>query len=165
MNILAISTDSTDNGVGIRTVIYVAGCSHFCKFCHNPKSWNPNAGTEYSIDEILEKVIDNPIANVTISGGDPLTFQYEGTLELAKAIKERTGKNIWLYTGYTYEELPEEKKEILNYIDCLVDGKFMYEKRDLTLHFRGSTNQRIIDVPRTLKEGKVCLWKDGEGWI
>jgi len=162
MKIMKIDTDCTDNGNGIRTVIYVSGCSHYCEGCHNPSSWNVNNGIEYSINELINIIEDNSIADVTISGGDSLTFQYEDTLMLVKEIKAKTRKNIWLYTGYVFEEIPDSKKEILRYLDVLVDGRFELSKKDLQIMFRGSSNQRIIDVQRSIKEGITILWKDGQ---
>jgi anaerobic ribonucleoside-triphosphate reductase activating protein len=150
MRIMKIDTDSTDNGNGIRTVIYVSGCTHYCKGCHNPSSWNANNGLEYSISELIEIIEENPIADVTISGGDSLTIQYEDTLMLVKEIKAKTNKNVWLYTGYVFEEIPEHKKEILQYLDVMIDGRFELAKKDLRLLFRGSSNQRIIDVQKSM---------------
>lgn len=150
MKILNIDTDCTDNGIGLRTTIYVAGCWHFCKGCHNPFSWNKNRGEDLTINEIIDIILENELADVTISGGDPLTFQYEETLKLVKTIKERTNKNIWLYTGFTFDEVYNLRREILEYIDVLVDGKFQIENRDLTLRFRGSSNQKIINVRNEL---------------
>lgn len=161
INILNIDTDCTDNGVGIRTVIYVAGCIHACKNCHNKISWKKNAGIPMSFDKVIEKIMDNPIADVTISGGDPLTLQYEKTLSLLCLIKERTSKNIWLYTGFTIEEIIEEKRDLLEMIDVLVDGPYIEEQKDLQLQFRGSSNQRIIDVKQTLKSNSIVLWRNG----
>lgn len=157
MKILNIDTDCTDNGTGLRTVIYISGCNHCCEGCHNPSSWNPNKGLDYSIDELIDIIEDNPLANVTISGGDSLTYQYRDTLELVKVIKSKTGKNIWLYTGFTFEQILNSKKEVLAYIDALVDGKFILEQRDLTLKFRGSRNQRIIDVQKSLNKNKLII--------
>ncbi|WP_425514321.1 anaerobic ribonucleoside-triphosphate reductase activating protein [Lentibacillus saliphilus] len=157
-----IDTDCTDNGTGLRTTIYVSGCWHFCKGCHNPTSWNKRHGTEMSIDHIVDIVKENTLSDVTISGGDGLTWQYTETLELVKSIKETTGKNIWLYTGYTFEEVLEEKRDILNYIDVLVDGKFILAERDYTIMFRGSRNQRIIDVATSLQRQSTVLWRNGE---
>ncbi|NSL52808.1 anaerobic ribonucleoside-triphosphate reductase activating protein [Calidifontibacillus erzurumensis] len=162
MKIMKIDTDCTDNGNGIRTVIYVSGCSHYCEGCHNPSSWNVNNGIEYSINELINIIEDNSIADVTISGGDSLTFQYEDTLMLVKEIKVKTRKNIWLYTGYVFEEIPDSKKEILRNLDVLVDGRFELSKKNLQIMFRGSSNQRIIDVQRSIKEGITILWKDGQ---
>lgn len=147
---MKIDTDATDNGNGIRTVIYVSGCTHYCEGCHNPSSWNANNGIEYSISELIEIIEENPIADVTISGGDSLTIQYEDTLMLVKEIKAKTNKNIWLYTGYVFEEIPEHKKEILHYLDVMIDGRFELANKDLRLLFRGSSNQRIIDVQRSM---------------
>lgn len=158
MKIMRIDTDCTDNGQGLRTTIYVSGCTHFCKGCHNPTSWNVNNGIELSIEEIIDKINDNPIADVTISGGDSLTVQYEDTLKLLQTIKKKTDKNVWLYTGYTFEEILKSKKECLEYIDVLVDGKFEIENRDLSISFRGSSNQRLIDVKKTLEANSVSLW-------
>lgn len=111
-----------------------------------------------SIEEIIDKINDNPIADVTISGGDSLTVQYKDTLKLLQAIKNKTSKNIWLYTGYTFEEVLESKKECLEYIDVLVDGRFEIEKRDLSTLFRGSSNQRLIDVKKTLERKCIITW-------
>jgi len=158
MKVLNIDTDCTDNGSGLRTVIYVAGCWHRCKGCHNPLSWKENHGTDYTVDELINIILENEIADVTISGGDSLTYQYNDTLELLKAIKERTDKNIWLYTGYKFEELCQSKRECLDYIDVLVDGRFEQEERDLSIQFRGSKNQRIIDVKKSLTDEKIILF-------
>ena len=115
-----------------------------------------------STDEILQKVLADSFADVTFSGGDPM-YQPEGFTELAHAIKRQSRKNIWCYTGYTFETLlhnPRQAK-LLEYIDVLVDGPFMLEKKDLALRFRGSSNQRLIDVPATLSSGEIVLWDDG----
>lgn len=162
MRIMNIDTDSTDNGHGIRTVIYVSGCTHYCEGCHNPSSWNAKNGIEYSISKLIDIIEDNSISDVTISGGDSLTIQYEDTLMLVKEIKAKTHKNVWLYTGYVFEELPEHKKEILHYLDVMIDGRFELSKKDLRNMFRGSSNQRIIDVQRSLKDGTTILWRDGQ---
>lgn len=110
-------------------------------------------------DEILQKVLDDPFADVTFSGGDPM-FQPEGFAELAQAIKENSDKNIWCYTGYTFEQLLNNTRytRLLQYIDVLVDGRFRQELRDESLYFRGSSNQRLIDVPASLKNGKVIAY-------
>lgn len=162
MKIMKIDTDCTDNGAGIRTTIYVSGCTHYCKGCHNPSSWNPLNGDDYEIDELVKIIEENSLADVTISGGDALTCQYEETLKLVKAVKERTNKNVWLYTGYRFKELLEDKLDILSYIDVIIDGRFDSSKKDLCLLFRGSSNQRIIDVPQSLKESTIVLWRNGE---
>ena len=111
-----------------------------------------------SVDEILEVVLNDPFADVTFSGGDPM-FQAEGFTELAKAIKERSGKNIWCYTGYFFEQLLENpsQKELMRYIDVLVDGRFVEALKDEQLLFRGSSNQRVIDVQKSLQTGFPVL--------
>lgn len=137
---------SVTDGVGLREVVYVAFCTHKCPNCQNEKYWN-DKGEEYLIDDVVEKLYKNPLTDITISGGDGLTIQYENTLELCKRLKQKGNKNIWLYTGYTLEELTKLKKsKILDYIDVLVDGRFEIDKRDTTLKFRGSSNQRIIKI-------------------
>ena len=135
------------DGPGFRTSIYCAGCAHHCPGCHNPQSWDFHGGREVSVEELLEVVKADEFSNVTFSGGDPL-YQVEAFTELARRIKEETGKNIWCSTGFTYEEILADKRlsQILPYIDTLVDGPFMEELRNPELHFRGSSNQRIIQL-------------------
>ncbi len=149
------------DGPGFRTSIYCAGCRHQCAGCHNPQSWDFEGGHTMTTDEIMSVIEADPFANVTFSGGDPM-YQPEGFTELAKAIKSRTDKDIWCYTGFTYEALVSNprQKALLEKIDVLVDGPFVKSQRDETLHFRGSRNQRLIDVPASLREGKVCLYKE-----
>ncbi|WP_018662651.1 anaerobic ribonucleoside-triphosphate reductase activating protein [Heyndrickxia acidiproducens] len=146
MRIMNILHDSVVDGEGLRTVIFFAGCPHFCKGCHNPASWNINNGTEMTVEEVVEEAASNPLTNVTLSGGEPF-FQAEEACKLAKQLKQK-GKNIWAYTGYTIEQLrtsnDPDKLELLGYCDCLVDGPFILEQRDLSLTFRGSRNQRVI---------------------
>ncbi len=148
------------DGPGIRTAIYAAGCTHRCPGCHNPQSWDIRAGQRMSIEEILSPILEDPFADVTFTGGDPM-MQPEGFTELARAIKERSEKTIWCYTGYLFEELTRmpAQAEMLKYIDVLVDGPFVQELRDEQLRFRGSSNQRLVDVRRSLKEKKTILWE------
>lgn len=160
LSILDILEDTTVDGPGFRTAIYAAGCPNACPGCHNPESWDIHRGHPMSTEEILDKVLNDPFADVTFSGGDPM-FQPEGFAELAQAIKEKSGKNIWCYTGYTFERLlanPRQRK-LLKYIDVLVDGRFRQELRDESLHFRGSSNQRLIDVPASLRAQKVVAYR------
>ena len=159
--------DSIVDGPGLRTVIWTQGCPHHCKGCQNPQTWDINGGGLVPIEEVkrfIDELDDQD--GITFSGGDPL-FQVEACLELAKYIKEK-GFNIWVYTGYLYEDIikmSKEKpiyKEFLKYVDVLVDGKFILEELDLNLLFRGSRNQRLIDIPRTLKNRKIVLFNELE---
>lgn len=147
IRILDILEETMMDGTGLRTSIYCAGCAHHCKGCHNPQSWDFNGGREMSVDLLLDIIKEDEFANVTFSGGDPL-YQVEAFTELARRIKEETDKTIWCYTGYTYEEILNDKRlsQILPYIDVLVDGPYIEELRDETLAFRGSSNQRIITL-------------------
>ncbi|WP_027449971.1 anaerobic ribonucleoside-triphosphate reductase activating protein [Xylanibacter brevis] len=161
ISVLSIIEDTMVDGPGFRTSIYCAGCRHQCAGCHNPQSWDFEGGHTMTTDEIMSVIEADPFANVTFSGGDPM-YQPEGFTELAKAIKSRTDKDIWCYTGFTFESLVSNprQKALLEKIDVLVDGPFVKSQRDETLHFRGSRNQRLIDVPASLREGKVCLYKE-----
>ena len=159
--ILRIVEDTMVDGPGFRTAIYAAGCTHHCLGCHNPQSWDIRAGREMTTEEILVPILADPFADVTFTGGDPM-MQPEGFTELACAIKEQSHKTIWCYTGYTYETLltMPAQRELLRHIDVLVDGPFIQTLRDEQLRFRGSSNQRTIDVQRSLESGTVILWTD-----
>ena len=159
LSILDILEDTTVDGPGFRTAIYAAGCPNGCPGCHNPESWDINRGHWMSTEEILEKVLADNFADVTFSGGDPM-FQQEGFTLLSHAIKERSRKNIWCYTGYTFEKLLRNPRQaqLLKYIDVLVDGKFKKELRDEELYFRGSRNQRLIDVQTSLQKGETVIY-------
>ena len=156
ISILSIVHDTMVDGPGFRTSIYCAGCTNQCPECHNPQSWDINAGTMTSTEELMEEIMGDPFANVTFTGGDPM-FQAKGFTELARAIRQQSDKNIWCYTGYKYEALIKhpEQKELLSLIDVLVDGPFVKALADRDLFFRGSSNQRIIDAKRSLQEGRV----------
>ena len=158
ISILEIVHDTMVDGPGFRTSIYCAGCPNACSGCHNPQSWDIRHGTLMTTDAIMEEIVSDPFANVTFTGGDPM-FQPEGFLELAMAIKHETEKTIWCYSGFVFEQLLNHptQRALLNYIDVLVDGPFIEARKDADLPFRGSSNQRILDVKKSLKAGKVIL--------
>lgn len=151
------------NGEGLRTVLWVAGCSHNCPQCHNPVTWDINGGLafdEAAKEELFEELKKDYISGVTFSGGDPLHERNRKEIEkLAEDIREKfPDKTIWLYTGYEWEEicgLP-----FLPNIDVIVDGEFKIEEKDNSLHWKGSANQRVIDVKESLKTGKVQLYRE-----
>ncbi|MCR4583743.1 MAG: anaerobic ribonucleoside-triphosphate reductase activating protein [Prevotella sp.] len=147
------------DGPGFRTSIYCAGCNHKCPGCHNPQSWAFDQGREMSTEELLRIVLDDPYANVTFSGGDPM-YQAAAFAELAEAIHRTSNKDIWCYTGFTFESLiGDDQRRLLAAIDVLVDGPFVQSLHDPDLLFRGSSNQRLIDVQRSIYQGKTVLWE------
>ena len=156
IQVLDIIEDTMVDGPGFRTSIYCAGCHHECPGCHNPQSWNPGGGHPMTTDEVMKIIVADPYANVTFSGGDPL-YQAEGFTELARAIRSKTQKTIWCYNGFTFEALVKipRYRQLLDEIDVLVDGPFVKSLRDEDLLFRGSSNQRLIDVPASLVKGEV----------
>jgi anaerobic ribonucleoside-triphosphate reductase activating protein len=159
LSILEIVEDTTVDGPGFRTTVYCAGCPNRCPGCHNPQSWDIANGKAMDVEEVLEIVLADPFADVTFSGGDPM-FQPAGFAALARAIKERSTKNIWCYTGYLFEDilLNAQQRELLESIDVLVDGRFVEALKSEELPFRGSSNQRIIDVRKSLEQGCVVLF-------
>lgn len=160
------------NGLGVRVSLFVSGCSHHCKNCFNEEAWDFNYGKEFTDTEV-EKIInemDHPyVSGLSLLGGEPLEHtNQQGLLPLVKKVKEKfPDKNIWCYTGYTFDKDVmgkmyknwEETPELLSYIDVMVDGEFEEDKKDVKLRFRGSSNQRIIDVPKSLKEKKAVLFE------
>lgn len=155
-----IQTDSIVDGEGIRSVIWFQGCPHHCKECQNPETWAFAGGYETKIDDLKERIAELEFqAGVTFSGGDPMA-QPEALAELAKCVHENN-MNVWVYTGFTFDELlelmktKEAIKEVLKNIDVLVDGRFEIKKKSFDVKFRGSTNQRILDVPASLKKKKA----------
>lgn len=158
ISILDIVEDTTVDGPGFRTTIYCAGCPNHCPGCHNPQSWDIRNGHDADIEDILKVILADPFADVTFSGGDPM-FQPQGFAALARAIKEQSSKNIWCYTGYLFEELTQNpaQRALLEHIDVLVDGRYIEALRDEELRFRGSSNQRVIDVQRSLERGETVV--------
>ncbi len=146
----SITTSDVNNGLGCRVTLWVSGCTHHCKGCHNKRTWKFNTGHAFTpqVEKVLFDEIDKPyIKGLTLSGGDPLDSP-DGVLELLQHFRDRFGdsKDVWIYTGYTYEYCLEHFKDILELGDILVDGMFDCSKRDTSLAFRGSSNQRIIDL-------------------
>ncbi|MCC8037620.1 MAG: anaerobic ribonucleoside-triphosphate reductase activating protein [Bacteroidales bacterium] len=156
LRVIRIVDGTSVDGPGLRTSLYLAGCAHECPGCHNPQSWPFDAGEDWPIDELIDRVEENDF-DVTLSGGDPL-YQIDGVVELCRRIKEQErvypngttehGRNIWLYTGFTYEQVKASPSlsRVLPYIDVIVDGPFVEALKDRDLLFRGSSNQRIIEV-------------------
>ena len=156
IRILDIKYGTSVDGIGLRTSLYCAGCENHCPGCHNPQSWDEQGGEATSVDELFRRIVDADM-NVTFSGGDPMLHP-EGFIALAQMIKQQTNKTIWCYTGYRFEELMRHplRSQLVKLCDVLVDGRYVEAERDLSLHFRGSRNQRIIDVQRSL-QGEICL--------
>lgn len=155
-----ITKDDMLNGDGLRTVLWVAGCSHCCKECQNPVTWDPNGGLPFDEEakqELFAELKKSYVSGVTLSGGDPLFFgNRSDILALVKEIRrEFPQKTIWMYTGFVWEVISE--LEIMDYVDVLVDGEFEVDKKDTQLYWRGSSNQRVIDVKATKAAGKIVL--------
>lgn len=155
-----IQSDSIVDGEGIRSVIWFQGCSHNCPGCHNPETHDFNAGELVSLDEMKEQIDELEYqAGVTFSGGDPM-MQVEALTELAAYVKSK-GMNVWCYTGFTFEELMtlaeknDNYRKALEQIDVLVDGKFVMDLKSFDVQFRGSSNQRILDIAKSLEKGKA----------
>ena len=159
IRVLDVIEDTMVDGPGFRTSIYCAGCRHKCPGCHNPQSWDFNGGRWMSTEELMKIIVADPFANVTFTGGDPM-YQCDGFAELARAIHQQTNKDIWCYTGFSFESLiTRAQRELLELLDVLVDGPFIEKLRDPDLLFRGSCNQRLIDVQKSLYAGEVILWQ------
>ena len=162
MNIHGIETDSMTNGDGLRVILWVSGCSHHCKGCHNPQTHDPESGFEFEAKHMImlhEELNKNYISGITFSGGDPLHIKNRLTITgIANSLRMiYPDKTIWLYTGYEWEAV--KHLAIMKDIDVLVDGRFVEELADVNYHWAGSTNQRVIDVQKSLKEGSVVLWQ------
>lgn len=172
MNYAEIKKCDVANGPGVRVSLFVSGCTHHCKECFNPETWDFHFGkpfTQETIDEILEALAPDYIKGLTLLGGEPLEqVNQRGLLPLLQQFKEHfPKKTVWCFTGYDYEkdilgrmyQEWQETKEILSLIDVLVDGEFVLEKKDLGLVFKGSSNQRTIRVPESLKAGEIIYWE------
>ena len=161
-----LQEESIVDGPGFRAVIWTQGCNHHCPGCHNPQTWSFQGGGLVPVSEVIEQ-IDNLKYHdgITFSGGDPM-YQADACYEIARHAKQK-GLNIWCYTGFTYEELlalnNEDINNFLSVIDVLVDGRFVMAERSLSLLFRGSSNQRLIDMNETRKQNKIVLF-DEEGY-
>ena len=162
IRIAGVVKESIVDGPGLRFAVFTQGCAHHCPECQNPETWDFEVGYDCGIDKILKAMDENPLLDgITMSGGDPL-YQAEASYSLCSKVKEK-GLNVVVFTGYTYEELMElEKKDpwiekLLSVTDILIDGRYEKDKRDLTLIFRGSSNQRVIDMNASRKEGRAVL--------
>ena len=166
MKIAGFYDESISNGLGWRAVLFVSGCPHHCPGCHNKEAQDFNYGEEFNEEEILKRIKENSILNgITISGGEPLCKEnIPGVLKFIKDVKEiRPEFNVWCYSGYTLDQLidrnDEETNKCLSEIDVLVDGRFVEAKKDPTLKFRGSRNQRILDLKPSLQTHKFIEYK------
>lgn len=155
--------DSFVDGPGVRMVIWTQGCRHHCFNCHNPQTWDMEGGTLYPVEQLQKQILASELqSGLTLSGGEPF-LQVEPLLDIVKTAKEKN-LNIWAYSGFTYEELlaDAQKKKLLIELDVLVDGKFVNDLKDYRLVFKGSRNQRIIDVQKSLQSGEVILSEKDE---
>ena len=161
IRIAGVVNDSIVDGPGLRFSVFTQGCSHHCPGCHNPETHDPQGGHDEDTDALIAKMKKNPLlSGITLTGGDPLE-QSAPCLELAKAA-HAAGLNVWAYTGYTWEQLltrnDPDQMALLREVDVLVDGPFIQAERSLELDYRGSRNQRLIDVSASLRENRVVLW-------
>lgn len=179
MNYHNITYPDQNNGDGLRIVLWVAGCEHHCTNCQNQQTWSPQSGIPFdknAMNEILNELKKDYISGITFSGGDPLHPQnVQNVLKIVDEIRvSYPTKNIWLYTGYTWEQIMhlvitdinseqlkmlQMRKELVSKCDVLIDGRYIDELRDVSLHWRGSSNQRVINVQETLKQNQIVLWE------
>ena len=166
LDLAGIVNDSIVDGPGIRTTFFCQGCPHHCPGCHNPETWDFGCGTQVPVENLLDVVRSNPLCRgVTFSGGEPFT-QGKAFAKLARLLKEK-GYEVASYSGYTFEALlkgSEAQKELLECIDILIDGPFVQAEKSLEIAFRGSRNQRILDVKKSLAEGKAVSVTSGR-WL
>lgn len=166
MNYIKITKNDVANGEGVRVVLWLSGCSHHCNGCHNPQTWSPNSGVEFNYDsekELFDALNKTYISGLTLSGGDPLNeANLRGVLNLISKIRLLfPNKTIWLYTGYTWMDCFNSalRKEIVSNCDVIVDGRYIDSQKDIRLVWRGSKNQNVIDVKKSLKKGEMVLYE------
>ena len=179
MNYHNITYPDQNNGDGLRIVLWVAGCEHHCVNCQNQQTWSPQSGIPFdknAMNEILNELKKDYISGITFSGGDPLHLKnVQNVLKIVDEIRvSYPTKNIWLYTGYTWEQIMhpvitdinseqlkmlQMRKELVSKCNVLIDGRYVDELRDISLHWRGSSNQRVINVQETLKQKQIVLWE------
>ncbi|MDR2571085.1 MAG: anaerobic ribonucleoside-triphosphate reductase activating protein [Oscillospiraceae bacterium] len=162
MKIAGLIQDSIVDGPGLRYVVFTQGCRYRCEGCHNPDTWSYSGGTEKSVDDIIKEMLSNPLTDgLTISGGEP--FDQAADCAGIAAVAHEKGLNVWVFTGMTFEEILEESKTkisvqtLLTHTDILVDGRYIAAERTLSLKWRGSNNQRMIDVKKSLNAGECIL--------
>lgn len=167
MNVAGINFESVVDGEGVRVVVFVSGCLHNCKGCHNPASHSFTAGqpfTQELQDEIIAYIQKTPfISGLTLSGGDPMYSAKEITPFIERLRKDVRDISVWIYSGFRFEEILENSEmfDLLKLCDVLVDGEFVLEQRDITLSYKGSRNQRIIDIPKSLSDQKISIFEGG----
>jgi anaerobic ribonucleoside-triphosphate reductase activating protein len=163
VRVAGITNESVVDGPGIRSTIFFQGCPHACPGCHNPETWSSEGGKEFKIADLIKLLAINPlVSGITFSGGEPFQ-QAPAAAALGRRLREM-GLNLWVYTGYTWEVLLASLErpgyqELLELAEVLIDGPFLREKQDLGLLFRGSTNQRLINVQESLTKGMVVTWQ------
>ena len=162
VHLAGIVNESVTDGPGLRIALFFQGCEHHCAGCHNPHTWPFQGGSEYKVTELLRQLLDTPlIKGITLSGGDPF-YQPEAAAIIAREFHIR-GKNVWAYTGFTWEELQNSRDSarinLLSQCDVLIDGPFVQSQRSLTLNFCGSSNQRLILVKESQQIGKIVEWR------
>ena len=166
LDLSGIVSDSIVDGPGIRTTIFSQGCPHHCEGCHNPETWEFGCGTDMETEDLVAIVKSNPLCRgVTFSGGEPFS-QAAGFAKLAALLKE-LGYEVASYSGFTFEELlegTEDQKKLLQNIDILIDGRFILAEKSLEIAFRGSRNQRILDVPKSLAANQA-VWTEADRWL
>lgn len=161
LRIMSITHSSSVDGEGFRDTLFLNYCPHHCPGCHNPQTWDRENGRNVTLREVYDDLTKSNVTNVTYSGGEPFC-QAKNLTVLTKYLKETTDKTFWIYSGYLFEEImaDNEKRELLELCDVLVDGRFEKKYFKENLRFKGSENQRIIDIPKSLKAGKPILWED-----